>query len=285
MNDVVAPFAVTQPLGLIRGLDINEYHSGPGISKTGLTDLERSPAIYYAKHLDPQRPVEETKAGQLEGQLTHCAILEPEEFGKRYIVGPDCRRGTKEWKAFEDDHPGLTIIKPDQYEVAMRQSDSVRKLPEAKALLDHGEAEVSAYWIDPDSGVLCRCRPDWVAPINEGGVILADVKTCSDASPQEFARQIARKTYHIQAAYYTDGYGAAARVLVHAFVFFAVEDQYPYASCAIALDPEGEALGRATYRALLQTYARCQETRSWPGYSDAIELVSLPSYMTRGFSV
>lgn len=280
MNDMTLP-PLDHPLGLIHGLDIEAYHGGPGISKSGLTDMEQSPFHYYAKHLDPKRPAPKERTGQLEGALAHCAILEPFEFDKRYVVGPNCRRGTKEWTAFEDNNPGKVVIKPDQYETAMRQADSVRRLPEARALLDNGVAEVSAYWIDPDTGVLCRCRPDFVSPVNEGGVILADVKTFSDASPAEFSRQAGRKGYHMQAAYYTDGYGEAAKLLVHAFVFLAVETEYPYAACAMALDPDSEAVGRATYRALLQRYAACQATDRWPAYSDAIELITLPRYLMR----
>jgi len=299
MNDLSVPVPQETPLGLVYDLDIKKYHSGAGISKTGLSDLQRSPFMYWAKHLNPDRPADKERAGQLEGNLAHCAILEPDQFNKRYAIIPEDapnrptsrQINAKEpstatliaisyWKQFNADHNNATIITPAQYETAMRQGDSVRSQPQAKELLDNGQPEISAYWIDPDTGVLCRCRPDWVSQVG-GGVILPDVKTCSDASPEDFARQVARKGYHMQAAYYTDGYGAAAKTLVHAFVFFAVEDQYPWASCAMTLDPDGEALGRATYQSLLQTYARCQETNTWPSYSDAIELISLPRYMMR----
>lgn len=263
--------------GLQFGLDIEAYHGGPGISKSGLDDIDRSPAIYFARHLDPRRPAPVVKAGQLEGALTHCAVLEPDMFPLRYAVGPAVNRNTKVWKEFVES-TALTAIQPDQYEAAMRQADSVRALPEVREALQRGHAETSAYWIDPATGELCRCRPDWAHEPNETAAILLDLKTCSDASPGEFRRQIARKRYHVQDAFYSDGYSLASGRDVLAFVFVAVETEWPYAASAVLLDDASREAGRSAYRQNLNTYARCRATGVWPGYSDAIEIVSLPAW-------
>ncbi|MGV0016304.1 PD-(D/E)XK nuclease-like domain-containing protein, partial [Bordetella avium] len=111
-----------------------------------------------------------------------------------------------------------------------------------------GVAESSAYWIDQETGVLCRCRPDWCHPAGESGVILLDVKTFSDASPHEFSHQIARKRYHVQDAFYTDGYAAASGKTVLAFIFVAVQDAWPFAASAVMLDPRSQDQGRRDYR-------------------------------------
>ena len=264
--------------GLHFDVDIDVYHGGPGISKSGLDSINANPAIYYARHLDPSRPPPKSRAGQLEGSLAHCAILEPAEFSKRYAVGPDVSRATKAWKDFEADHPGVECIKPDQYEAAQRQADSVRKLPDVAEALRHGMAEVSAYWIDPVTGELCRCRPDWVYQPNESGVILLDVKTYSDASPDEFRRQVARKRYHAQDAFYSDGYSIASGKTVHGFIFLAVETEWPYAANALMLDEAGKEQGRRDYRRNLDTYAECRKTNIWPGYSNEIQIIQLPNW-------
>lgn len=254
------------------------YHSGPGISNSGLTDLARSPAHYYALHLDPKRPPREAKAGQLEGTLAHCAILEPGEFARRYVVGPNVRRGTKAWDEFEAANPGKVAIKQEQFDTAHAQAAAVRALPDVAALLSIGRSEVSAYWVDQATGHLCRCRPDWVHPVNDDSVILLDVKTYSDASPAEFARQVARKRYHVQDAFYSDGFEHASQKRVVGFVFVAVEDKWPFAACACMLDDDGREKGRVEYRRLLELYARCRATGVWPGYSDTVEVISLPSW-------
>lgn len=263
---------------IIDNLDIDEYHTRSEISKSQLDTLDLSPAIFYARHRDPQRPPAPQRAGQLDGQLAHCAVLEPNEFEKRYVVGPTLNRNTKAWKEFVEANSDRIAIQQDQYDTAMRQAASVRALPEVREALDQGHAERSAFWTDPETGVNCRCRPDWTHPVGESSVILLDVKTYSLASADEFRRQAARKRYHVQDAFYTDGYSEAADVDVLAFVFVAVETEYPFAANAMMLDGASRDQGRADYQRNLHTYQRCEETGEWPGYSKEIQMITLPAW-------
>lgn len=265
---------------LIEHLDIDEYHARPQISKSQLDTINVSPAHFWALHRDPARPAPNTRSGQLEGNLAHCAILEPDEFWKRYVLGPTVNRNTKVWKEFADDciACGQVPIQKDQAETAWRQSDAVRALPEIREALSRGRAEVSAFWTDPATGVGCRCRPDFASNVSESAVILLDVKTFSDASPREFARQCARKSYAKQAAFYTDGFSLAADVDVLAFVFVAVETEWPFAANAMMLDDESFEAGRRQYQRNLRTYAECLRTDTWPGYSSDITLIRLPQW-------
>lgn len=267
--------------GIIPGLDINAYHGGPGISKSGLDDIARSPFHYYSLHLDPKRPAEEERKGDaLEGALLHCALLEPDQFDRRYAVGPDVSRATKAWKEFEAEHAGRQCIKPGQRAAAYAQADSVRRLPEMRDALGRGQAEVSAYWKDPETGVLCRCRPDWVTPVgaSDDAVILVDAKTYGSADPAEFARQIGRMAYHRQDAWYRDGYALASGKKVLAFVFAAVETAWPYAATAIVLDDASVEQGRRECRRLVNRYAECLAADRWPSYTESIATVSLPAW-------
>lgn len=293
--------AATEPLhftpGIVLDLDIDRYHGGPGISKTGLDRINRSPAYFYAMSLDPNRPPEKERGGQLEGALAHCAVLEPGEFRHRYAVLPadaprkptDAQWNAKKpgadsiaamdwWRGWLADNTGKTVITADQYDVAMWQAESIRKLPDIAEALAVGAAESSAFWIDPETGVLCRCRPDWAHPVGESGAILIDVKTYSDASPEEFARQIARKRYHVQDRFYSDGYSLASKRQVLGFVFVAVETEWPFAASAVMLNEQSRYQGAADYRRNLDTYAECIKTNEWPGYSTGIETVSLPAW-------
>lgn len=269
---------MTYASGLIEGLDIEQYHAMSAVSKSQLDTLEMSPAIFYARHRHPERPAPVEKSGQLEGNLAHCAILEPEEFEKRYVVGPTANRNTKVWKEFVDANPERVAIQNDQYETAVRQAASVRSLPEIRAALDAGKPEVSAFWTDAASGVECRCRPDWMHNVSDSAVILLDVKTYSSADPDEFRRQAARKRYHVQDAFYSDGFAAASGLDVLAFVFVAVETEWPYAANAMMLDGASRDQGRFDYHRNLATYAKCAAADEWPGYSKEIQLITLPAW-------
>lgn len=270
-------------IGLHYLLSNDAYHADvDSISKSGLDEMARSPAHYYARRLDPQRPSPRDKAGQFEGTLAHCAVLEPAEFAKRYSVHAVMNRNTKAWHAIEENcAEGVVPIQKDQYDKAMRQAESVRALPEVnEALTALGHAEISACWRDEDTGVLCRCRPDWTYWAGDSGAILLDLKTYSDASAAQFVRQVARKNYAGQAGYYTDGFGAASGLMVHGFVFVAVETEWPYAAACYMLDHESLEAGRRWYRHHLGVYAECLRTGVWPGYSPRIELLTLPRWAT-----
>lgn len=281
---------------VVYGMDINAYQSMPGISKTGLDLIARSPAHYHGAYLHPGKPLRRVKPGQLEGTLAHCAVLEPGEFSKRYVTIPedaprrptqaqwDAKKPSPEslmamawWSEFNERNDKREVISAAQYETAMRQADSLRALPEVAEALSAGQPEVSAFWIDPRTGAKCRCRPDWRNRM-PGGSILLDVKTCGDASKDEFRRQIPRKRYQVQDAFYTDGFEIASGEEVFGFVFAAVESEWPYVACAHMLDEDSAHAGRKAYRRHLETYTRCVNDDIWPGYSSRIELIRLSEW-------
>ena len=307
MNAIVERLQVAEPVtnllppdgfpGIAHGVDIEVYHSMPGISKTGLDAIDRSPAHYYGWHLDPMRPPPKERAGQLEGHLAHCAVLEPAEFGKRYAIvppgsprrpteaqwnaknpSPESRNAMSWWTDFTERMNGKTIISASQYETAMRQAQSIRRLPQVAEALERGKPEVTAMWIDAETGEPCRCRPDWVADLGARRVVLLDVKTYSDASAYEFSRQVARKRYHVQDAFYSDGYASATGVDVMAFVFVAVEGEFPFQANALMLDERSREQGRRDYRRNLNTYAASRKLNQWPGYGEQIQLIDLPRW-------
>lgn len=269
---------LNSPAYLDHSLSIEAYHAMPAISKSGLDSIDLSPAIFYARHVDPDRPPRGAKAGQLEGNLAHCAVLEPDQFDKRYIVGPTVNRNTKVWKEFVEANPHRFAIQQDQSDTAWRQARSIFALPEVGDAFASGKPEVSAFWRDAETGAECRCRPDWVHPVGDESVILLDVKTYSIASANEFNKQVARKRYDVQAAFYSDGYATASGLKVLGFVFVAVEAEWPHASNAFMLDAQGIAAGREKYQRNLRTYAECLRTGKYPGYSTGIQIISLPAW-------
>lgn len=261
-------------MSIVYGMNIDEYHGSPAISKSGLDDMD-PPARYYALHLDPNRPERTQTASQRAGTLAHCAILEPEEFGKRYAVGPDCIRTNKAWKEFEASlAPGIEAIKPEEAAIAWAQRDSVLKLPGMAEILGAGKAEVSAFWEDPYTGVLCRCRPDFAADCS----VLLDVKTVGNSSPSDFRLQAARMRYDVQDAFYTAGYALASGQPVERFLFITVETAYPYLAAIHELRQESKAAGAEKARAALTQYAECLRNNHWPHYGSEIHQIQLPGW-------
>lgn len=287
------------PLGLVPDLTNEAYQASPGFSSSALRDFAQSPAHYFGRWRDPSRPRQvERLGGQLEGELAHCSSFEPDEFDVRYVTLPadaparptarQLKASKKSystldaidfWRGMDGANPhAVAFIKPPQREAAMRQGESVRRLPEVREAMTSGYPEISAYWIDPETGIYCRCRPDWTYRVHSSACIPFDLKTYDDASAAAFRRQILRKGYHLQDAHYSAGMAAAAELEVLAFVFIAVETSWPYVAQAHMLTPESRERAADQHRALLRQYARCDRDNEWPGYALGICQIHLPAW-------
>lgn len=268
-----------EPLqGFVHGMPNDAYHAHPAIGSTGLKTLARSPAHFYGQHIDPKRPKREATPAMKAGTLLHCVLLEPSEVDARYVVRPDgLDARTKAGKEWMESASGREIVTSEALALAKLQAASLRAFPDVGALLSDGEAEVSVFWIDPETGAHCKCRPDFVAQAGRG-VILVDAKTTQDASPQNFPRSVWNFGYHLQAAHYSEGYERATGVPVLGMVFAAVEADYPHAAAAYMLSDEAFERGRIERRRLLSLYADCLARDQWPAYSSAIEPINLPAW-------
>lgn len=72
--------------GIYRGISSDDYHTGPGISKSGLDLVRRSPAHYLhaisAANDNERKPTQ----AQAFGTAFHALVLEPAEFVKNYCL-------------------------------------------------------------------------------------------------------------------------------------------------------------------------------------------------------
>jgi hypothetical protein len=166
-----------------------EYHSSPGVSRSALELVRRSPAIYRAKVLGNRRDLP-TKALR-EGTAVHTAVLEPHLFNSQYKMLPGeintrTKAGKEEIAGLKEKYPNVEWLDEDTFNMVMGVSTAVLNHPLASKLLTEGKAEQSIYWNDPDTKVLCKVRPDFLR--NNG--ICVDLKTTSSAHPQEFIQSV-----------------------------------------------------------------------------------------------
>lgn len=272
MNAILKPAPL---IGAISGMSFKDYLAEPAMSNSGLKRLRKSPAHYMAGD-DPEA---EPKDSLRRGSLLHTLVLEPETFTQRYRVKPDGMTfATKDGKAWRDAVPGgVEIVSAAEMRAAKRQATNLRGLPEVAALLGSGESEVSFFWIDPVTGEPCKGRADWVYR-TDAGVVLLDLKTTEDASESGFSRACARYGYHMQAAWYSDGWQQATGEHVLGFVFGAVESVWPHVAAPYMLDDDAMERGRAECRRLMDLHAQCVAAGRWPGYVESIQPINLPAW-------
>ncbi|EMA3540214.1 PD-(D/E)XK nuclease-like domain-containing protein, partial [Salmonella enterica] len=186
--------------GIYYDIPNEAYHAGPGVSKSQLDDIADTPAIYLWRK---NAPVDTEKTKTLDtGTAFHCRILEPEEFSKRFIIAPEFNRrtsaGKEEEKTFLEEcaRTGRTVLTAEEGRKIELMYQSVMALPLGQWLVESaGYAESSVYWEDPETGILCRCRPDKIIPEFHW---IMDVKTTADI--QRFRTAYYDYRYHVQDA-------------------------------------------------------------------------------------
>uniref|UniRef100_UPI00207B1B8B PD-(D/E)XK nuclease-like domain-containing protein n=1 Tax=Escherichia coli TaxID=562 RepID=UPI00207B1B8B len=262
--------------GIYYGISNENYHAGPGVSKSQLDDIADTPALYLWRK---NAPVDTTKTKTLDlGTAFHCRVLEPEEFSNRFIVAPEFNRrtnsGKEEEKAFlrECASTGKTVITAEEGRKIELMYQSVMALPLGQWLVESaGHAESSIYWEDPETAILCRCRPDKIIPEFHW---IMDVKTTADI--QRFKTAYYDYRYHVQDAFYSDGYEAQFGVQP-TFVFLVASTtiecgRYPVE--IFMMGEEAKLAGQLEYHRNLRTLADCLNTDEWP----AIKTLSLPRW-------
>ncbi|EBS7509114.1 exodeoxyribonuclease VIII [Salmonella enterica] len=262
--------------GIYYDIPNEAYHAGPGVSKSQLDDIADTPAIYLWRK---NAPVDTEKTKTLDtGTAFHCRILEPEEFSKRFIIAPEFNRrtsaGKEEEKTFLEEcaRTGRTVLTAEEGRKIELMYQSVMALPLGQWLVESaGYAESSVYWEDPETGILCRCRPDKIIPEFHW---IMDVKTTADI--QRFRTAYYDYRYHVQDAFYSDGYRAQFGE-IPTFVFLVASTTAECGHYPVEIFMMGEdakLAGQREYRRNLQTLAECLNNDEWP----AIKTLSLPRW-------
>ena len=246
-----------------------EYHAHEAVSKSDLDLIHKSPAHYKAaRH-------EDTPALRF-GTAFHCAVLENDRFNAAYTVIEGDRRTKAVKDSIKDaEAAGKIILTADDFNAIMSMAQAVFKNPICAALL-RGSLKEHSVFAELD-GVRVKCRPDgWST---EKGVLF-DLKSTEDASPEGFARTVAKYRYHVQDAFYRHVVASATNCDADdlSFIFIAVEKKPPFAVALYQLDEMATLQGWVEARDDMRRYKDAQTSGKWCGYSPKIESLSLPRW-------
>lgn len=275
--------------GLYPDLPAEVYHLKEiGVVNNGaISEVLRSPAHYLAWLRAKES--RDREAFRL-GSAAHARILEPERFACEFVVAPDFGPLRKnddagvtteqgkankirkaEWMA---ERAGATIIDSAADEATMGMVESIARHPLASALLARSKSELTARWADPITGLPCKARAD---AFDETRMVVVDVKTTADASPDAFRRSIASYGYHRQAAHYLSGFHVLTGERVR-FAFVAVEKEPPFAVAVYMISAEFRKVGRRHVVTAMRTIAECCAAGEFPAYPEKIQTLSPPRW-------
>lgn len=277
-----------------------EYHSSPGISRSGIVEFKNCPKKYWHKYINPDY-IEPTKTKALVfGNAFHTVILEPDEFNNRYIIKPEERivigkplrlkdvgreafeadkkrieevqlLKQKQEEKFELESLGKTVLTHDEFNMISRMQHSIISHDDTRSLIWGGLVEKSIYWIDEETQLICKVRPD----IMHDNFIV-DIKTTENASYKSFQRSMIDYNYHIQMAMIQEGIQHILKKVITDFLFICVEKDEPHCHGIYPIDDEVIEMGKIEFHHYLRQMKECFDNNNWPGYPT--QLMTLPSY-------
>lgn len=258
-----------------------QYHADPvpggSLSSTGARRLlaPSCPALFQHErtHGRPARKVFDF------GSAAHMVVLG---------AGPELVRiGADEWRTnavkaevAEARERGAIPLKPADWDQVHAMAAAIRQHPVASRLFapGSGRPEQSLFWVDQATGVWRRCRPDWLPYPTGGRLIVPDYKTTVSADPRSIEKSVYDYGYYQQDPWYVDGIRAVLGVEDVVMVFVFQEKTAPYLIHVVQLDPIAIRAGRRRNREAIAIYQQCTASGQWPGYSDRVEIVSLPAW-------
>lgn len=263
------------------------YHSGVGISNSMLSDFAKRPNFFHWKHIQ-KNGLETTEAMDI-GDMVHKAILEPHLVHECYMSEseiiedilrekPETKkpRATKAYKETVEmwESKGRKVLAEEHFEMMRTFVDKVYKHPKAKNILSNGRPEQCIYARDPETGLLLRGKADFL--LSDG--IIVDIKTTSNAAPEEFSKSIWNYRYHVQAAFYLHLCKLAFGAHFKNFIWICLDKQKPY-DVAIYTPDEGTLdFGQKMFEKNLRELAHCFDKDKWPGFPNSIQSIALPAW-------
>ncbi len=257
-----------------------EYDAIAALNISRLKEMKRSPLHYF--HALTNRA---QKACFDLGNATHVAVLEPDRYATTFTTwtrrtegGNAAPRNGKHWDTFQLENPGNAILTYDQNAVAVAIADAVRGHELAQPYLVSGEPEVSLEWVLDEAlgSIAAKGRVDWMTIVDRRPVLVG-LKTTRDCRHFAFAKQAANLGYHMQWAYYFDGFKAIRRIEPRV-VEIVVEVEAPHAVAVYNIPSDIIEQGREEYWELAKQLAECEVRASWPGPVPAEEDLTLPTW-------
>lgn len=272
-------------LGRFQNISNYEYHNlmPYAYSNSDLVSFIDSPSNLIQKRNGPRKETAALNFGQaLHARLEHHE--NQDDYLKLVAVPPSVDRRTKEGKdlhaKFELESVDKIVLKPDEWDTLENMLEGMRCHPDGNRVLNaKGFREETFVWIDKDTGVICKCRPDkWIAESQFGlpEYLVTDWKSIDNIKKsleREIQSVIFERKYYMQAALMVDGMKEVLNKEID-FFFTFMEKTGKYRTYLAVPDKAMIEKGRELYKRQLEGIAECQKKDLWTGFKD----ISLPAY-------
>lgn len=221
----------------------------------------------------------ETSASRFDlGSAVHAILLE----GKvdALAVGDYADWRTKNAQAFRAEAraagkiPVLVEQATTITSMVARAQDKLLHCPDL-AGIDLSTLEPEQTIVFDVDGVMCRCRPDWIAP--DLSLVVSYKTVGGNADPLSFTRTAAGLGYDTQSAFEMAAIKALTGREPH-YVWLAGEVEEPFAVSLLGLSPMFRDFAARKFERALLLWRHCMETGQWPAYPDRIAYLDPPAW-------
>jgi hypothetical protein len=259
-----------------------EYHALDRASQSTLKKLlppwEQSPEAVRCNMLNPTP----SSPAQRLGSALH-AMLDG-HLDEQFMVGPTKSRNSKAWHEADAESNGITLLTGEEIDTVAQMATAIDDHSRARALLEKAnQRELTLSWDQDaysDSGTACPCKARLDLVVQDPPCIV-DVKTTESAAPGAFQRSITKWGYQYQAGFYLEAAEQAklfdAEATAH-YVWIVVEKVPPYQVAVYRFDPAAAYQSWEQLIGPLQTMAQCYATGKWPGYTEEVQDIGLPTW-------
>jgi hypothetical protein len=259
---------VTEP-GRYLDVPAERYHAAdwtpmPALSSSGAKLLDQEcPALYWHQFLNPDYVPPQKDHFDI-GSATHLLVLEPHLFEQRVALvdHDDWRTNAAKAARTAARAAGRVPLKRPHFELVQRMRDAIMAHPVARIAFE-AETEVSYAWIDQETRIWCKARPD-CSPIAAEYCI--EVKTSTSANPMEFEAQASRLGYFQRAAWQLEAKRVLDGVRPQRFYHLVVSTEEPHLVSMCPADPESLAWGAIQNKRARRIFAECMASGDWYGY-------------------
>lgn len=259
---------------------------------------------YNSKPFDPKPQSE----ALIKGRAGHHLLLGEKDFAKHFAIQPEKyqdKEGVQkkwnnnanvcsEWKE-ANEKLGKTVLKSEIVKHIYGIKDALTNHPAVQAGILSGAVEQSMFWVDAETGITERARPD-VIPNDLDFADLKITKSVSDKSIQNSMRDY---RYDIQGAVVDEGCRKLFGAPLKSFTLVMVEGTPPYSVRLVVMtwdevteitdtgevirNPSPLQYGRDCMILARQRFKRAWDSGYWPGphSSDSIETFKFAPYVMR----
>lgn len=285
--------------GIYTDLKFEDYRSAPGLANSDLKILQESPAKY--RRGERTSPTEAMRFGSLANDLllfeTENYYLAPETYPAPESAKKDAPIIQKPWNwnsgycdAWKQAHLDKPIIPRDgPHSAAWLKAlrDKVRANPLAADLIHNSLREVSIFARNEDYPVLRKGRCDGLRINPDLSARITEIKTTVDASTFAFSKEIMKRGYYRQAAYYREILQSLGFGPVEVWFIIIEKGRHPRINVR-KLAERAMDKGDFDNDDALQLYMRCKLQNSWPDFvdqpeiTDAAPTIDMPDYAYGG---